>query len=228
MERSNLYKQLKDLVYGYTGSNGEILRKPRGVIADQVKDEDINVFLQEFVGVILNSDYFCMETKLYLKNYYITYNGIVSELKDAGVAANINTVKSKLWHDRAKLVKHFGERVLLDLVVYGKVENLSYYRESLNRVKEKYAMSKFLQLNIALKLPSLDNSSSVVSVNKEDFNEFIGIVAPYCKSHMEYISNNIDKNVVGYCRYLLDNDIISDEDKENKEILMQILGLRCS
>lgn len=221
MGNSALFKQLKELVHDFY-SDGEILDKPIGRIGKKELPDNIVRFLGDFVDLLLNSRMVCEETKIYISDVYITHEGIITEMESRGLGRpNKNTVQTKLWNDKGKIIKAFGEGMILELVEYRDISKLNQYRDSLNMVRAKYSKARLLS-NIALKLPDTSNVK-VTDVDKESFEEFISIVAPYCKKHMAFISEQIPTNIVSYCKYILSSKDITEEDIENRNMLLEIL-----
>lgn len=216
------FKQLKGLVADFT-ENGEILKEPRGNTAKKGLNKDSKEFLTQFVDLLLTSRMLCDETKEYIKNPFITYAG-VSDILSArdGREYNANTVQTKMWNDKNKVIKFFGERMLIQLIEYRDTSGLTEYKKSLEQAWNKYSKAKVLD-SIALKLPTIEGEVDTEN-GRELFQEFIGVIAPYTKKHMQFISSNVSIDAVAYCRQILSRTCASDEDRKNKELLEELLS----
>ena len=147
--------------------------------------------------------------------------GVQLKLEERGIDVNINTVKSKVWNDKKKIITDFGEDLFGDIIRYRDVDMASYM-DKLNRLQVKYNNVSILK-NIDLNL-RLDDTSINKSITEEEFQEFLGIIAPYSKRHKRFISDNIPRSMVGYAMYLLSNNMLFGDDLERKNTLLELLG----
>ena len=99
---------------------------------------------------------------------------------------------------------------------------MASYMDKLNRLQVKYNNVSILK-NIDLNL-RLDDTSINKSITEEEFQEFLGIIAPYSKRHKRFISDNIPRSMVGYAMYLLSNNMLFGDDLERKNTLLELLG----
>lgn len=213
-------KQLKLLIWDFV-VDGEILEKPLGRAVKNDLDSERVEFLRLFIDLLLNSNYMSEETKIYLSDRYITMEGVQLKLEERGIDVNINTVKSKVWNDKKKIITDFGEDLFGDIIRYRDVDMASYM-DKLNRLQVKYNNVSILK-NIDLNL-RLDDTSINKSITEEEFQEFLGIIAPYSKRHRRFISDNIPRSMVGYAMYLLSNNMLFGDDLERKNTLLELLG----
>lgn len=212
---------LKELVACYT-DNGVILDEPTGRLGSLKLNPDVKSFLKQVVVLLMTSRMLCDESKMYLSNRYITYSGVAKELKETkNIDANPHTVQTKIWYDKGKIIRFFGERMLIDLIDYGNTDKLSEYQKMLEEAQNKYANSGLLS-SIDLNMPDTTGAEPN-SCDDEQFNDFIRIIAPYSKRHKEFISNNLPVSAVAYCKYLLDSPVLSEKELEHKEMLMELL-----
>lgn len=222
MGSSALLKQLKGLVHDFYVED-KVLMEPVGRLSKKELPEDTIKFLSQFVDLLMNTRITCTETKLYISDLYITHRGIANEMELKGLGRpNTNTIQTKIWNDKAKIIKLFGEGMLLELIEYRNTSNLSHYNSQLSKAKEKYSNSRLLS-NIALKLPDTTNIKTT-SVDSSEFDEFISIIRPYCKRHMSFISEQLPVEVVSYCKYILESKDVSDIDRDNRDKLLEIIA----
>lgn len=215
-------QQLKELVdCYYDGSN--ILKEPVGRIGKKELPEEINSVLRQLVDLLLNTKMLCEESKLYITDVHITYDGIAKKLSEKyDRDCNSNTVQTKVWSDKGKIIRFFGENMLVELIEYRDTKNMDRYNESLKLANKKYSNARILS-NIALKLPETEEIE-ITEIKSDDFEDFIETVSPYSKRHMEFISSLISKEAVAYCRYILTATDITDTDIENKNRLLNLLA----
>ena len=82
----------------------------------------------------------------------------------------------------------------------------------------------FLNRALALKLPKTKEYTGDYKVTDKEFYDFMDDIVPYLKSSMKFVSLNIiSKDVLAYCRYILDNTELSKEDLQRKNFLVQHL-----
>jgi len=219
MGEASLSKQLKGLVEDFTDDNGNILDKPKYKNIKTWIQGDRIEFLRQLVDLLLNSKWLKEETKIYIKDRYITKEGVYEKLKYAGKDVNLNTIRSNIHNDMKRIASAFGERFLVNVTEYMNFD-ITSYKQILADLRAKKSNVKILN-NIALKLPPGD---STTSISQEEFDEFMSIIKPYTKRQMEFISNEISNSVVGYIKYILTSTLLNDVDKQRKEQLMMLLG----
>ena len=217
---SGLLKAYKEAVHCLY-ENGKVLDTPRGRYMNKNLDSDTIDVLRELVRLVIDNKMVTLETRLYISDIYITYKGVADKIQSlTGELPNVNTVQSKIWSDKNKLVRYFGENVFLDLIEYNDKEKLPEYREKIMYAYQKYGNDKVLN-NLGINIPKC---AMVSEVNQDDFNDFISAIGPYTKAHMKFVEDNLDRDVAGYCRYILSSSNLTDKDKENKQIIMDMIG----
>lgn len=224
MAEQTFLRQMKELVFSYY-RDGEIKDRPTGTLGEKIKDSEINEFLRGYVGLLVSTRFLSDEGRIYIMDPYITYRGVTQKLTNTGVKeANSNTVQSKVFWDKNKMLRYFGDSFYKDLVLYGKKDNLPYLNAQLNKALEVYSYGKVLQKGIAVKLPDTDDIQCSPEISDERFDEFIGIILPYTNKQMQAVSSLIDKEVVKYCKDLLGaSGELSDKEIERKQLLMDML-----
>lgn len=215
--------KLKEIVNDYV-INDEILDIPVGRTAKRKLPDEINDFLKRFIGLLIYTDFISEASKLYIKNYYITLKGITAELNESSnTKVNETAIHARIWRDKKKIVSKFGEDMLTELIDYKDTSNLDTYNLILNEIQLTYGSSSLLDNSVVLNLPKTERYTGDEIVTDTEFKEFIQIILPYTKSQMEYISNNISKNTLAYCKYLLDSNILSERDEERKRRLLSLI-----
>lgn len=214
----SLSKGLKEVVCDLIDKEGNILERPlyKWIKLD-ISDERIE-FLRQLVDLLLNTKWLNEETKMYLKDKFITKEGVYENLKYSGRSVNLNTIRSNIHNDIKKVASAFGERFLVEVVGYPN-SDITSYKKILAEIRMKKSNTKLLD-NIALQLPKGDDTTSVT---QEEFDEFISIIKPYTRNQMRFISSELSNSVVGYIKYILSSSLLTDVDKQRREILMMLL-----
>lgn len=213
-------KQLKQLINDFV-VDGEILEQPLGrTIKKELSKERVE-FIRLFIDLLLNTNYISDETKIYLSDRYITLEGVKLKLEERGMESNINTIKSKVWYDKNKIIADFGGDLLLNVIGYSDTDITSYMIK-LGDLLIKYNNVNLLK-NISLDL-RIEDTELNTQLDERDFQEFLTIIAPYSKKHRTFLSENIPKNMVGYAMYLLSNNLLKGDDLERKKMLLEILN----
>lgn len=223
MAEQTFLKQMKELVYSYY-RDGEIRDTPTGMLEGKIEDRDINEFLKRYVSLLVSTRFLSDEGRIYVMDPYITYRGVTQKLTNTGLKeANSNTVQSKVFWDKNKILRYFGDSFYRDLVIYGKKDTLPYLNAQLNKAMEVYSYGRALQKGIAVKLPDTEDIQSV-EISDDRFDEFIGMVLPYTNRQMQAVSNMIDVEVVKYCKDLLSaSGDLNEKETERRQLLMDML-----
>lgn len=224
MGSQGIMRQIKVLVADVYDERTGFLEAPRSRLVRKELSEEVMKFIYSFVDLLMNTNMLSRETKAYITDEYITYNGVRTKLKEeTGKDFNVNTVQTKIWYDRRKIVQYFGEDVLTKLVEMDDTSDLPRYNKILDDVYNKYGQSK-LWNNLIIKLPETTEEDENVIVPEEDLMEFLAIAGPYNKKHVKFIEDSIDKDVAGYCKRLLKTNRLTETEKKHKEMLLQLLA----
>lgn len=212
-------KQLKELIAVLTNENGTILEKPKRARGyEKLSDERRLGFIRAFLDLLLNTDFISEETKCYIKNKYLPIDGVAEALH---IERKLHTTATRIWRDIKKIDKAFGEKLLVDILQYDRID-IDAYEQKLNVVLFSNTNVKALDDRIALRLP---HGGDGTVVTQEQFEDFVYCIKPYLKTHMEYLEEIIDKDAVAYARKLLSSTILTDMDIERKELLEELLGI---
>ena len=217
-------KQLKELVSCYY-IDGEVLASPSGILANKIVDSDINDFLIDYVNLLINTNFLTEEGKIYISDRYITYRGVAQKLSNIELRdVNVNTVQSKVFWDKNKILRYFGDSFYADLVDKGDKGNLDYLRASLKKAYKKYGYDNILQTGLTIKLPDTDDSTEIGDISEDRFNEFISIILPYTNKQVKEVSKHIDKEMIRYCRDLLNSgSSLGEEELGRRQLLLDML-----
>ncbi len=214
----SITRQLKDLISDFV-VDGDIMEKQLGKTVKKNLSRYRIQFIVQFIDLLLNTDFISEETKVYISDRYLTLDGA---RKKIGGNTNLNTLKAKVWYDKNKIVREFGDRFLVDIIDYNNIDIASYV-DKLGKLRRKYYSDIMLKgLALEIKLDDLP-AEEVEELNDEEFEELINVIAPYSRKHMDYLANNLTRKSIMYMMYILNNYSISNKDLERRKLLMDIL-----
>lgn len=224
MKENKIMLQLKEVVRCYVSGN-KILNNPVGKIGESKMPCEINDFIRKFIDLLLNTNFLTIESKLYIRKYSLNYSGVKEVVNSINKSpVTISTIKSKILKDQKKIERYFGKNMLTELIGYKYIYNLNEYKKALFKIQVAYSNSMFLNRALALKLPKTKEYTGDYKVTDKEFYDFMDDIVPYLKSSMKFVSLNIiSKDVLAYCRYILDNTELSKEDLQRKNFLVQHL-----
>ncbi|MBU3101909.1 MULTISPECIES: hypothetical protein [Clostridium] len=218
--KGNILAQLKEIIYAFVDSEGRILDKPKPYTINTIKlNKRRNDFIRQFIDLLLNTKFITNESKIYLLNKNYTMRNVHEEIQKLGSRIAYRTVTAKLYYDSTKIASVFTSKMLTEILFYDKA-NMDMYEEALADVLNKYSNKKILHENIGLKLPKTKLNNSL---SDDEFNDFLQIIKPYLKSQINFIYDNINKRSIGYAEYLLSSTLLSDIQKEQKNLLLECL-----
>ena len=56
--------------------------------------------------------------------------GVVEELAQEGKKASVDSVSSRVWYDKNKIISWFGEKVIVDMTEYSNINIDEYEKEA--------------------------------------------------------------------------------------------------
>ena len=147
-------------------------------------------------------------------------NELHVDLESGEEPKNVNTTISKIQYDKNKLTKIFGESMFVDVLTNGR--DISNYERILLEQYVKYNGKRSeLRKNLALDIPE---DCVYAELDDDKFEELLTIIAPYTKSQMKFIAENLDREACGYFNYLMSMPGLKGIDKERAERLEMLLG----
>lgn len=229
MSNNKLMSEIKNMMPDLVDSNRNFRTILVGKTGARNLDNSRIEILRAFVDLLKNSRMISNETREYLFDRYITIKGVTEKLNaESGAGGKVylnNTVTSKIAYDRAKLSRIFGEDFLVEVV--GKSNNkkkLDDYRQILGLMYIEYGSQDKIDIREEVLLP-LDKKSLNTKLSDSEFEQFIGIIAPYFKSQVKAVADSIDKKSIGYFNFISTSPVLSDKDKERLQRLRVLMGL---
>lgn len=230
MANSKLLTQLKDLAYDMMDNNGNFRTVPIGTVGKRNLPDDRLQLLRSIISLLKDTDIITNETRLYLFNETATIKWVNKKFNELAAEAGkepipYNTTASKISYDRTKLEKCFGESILSDIIL--RTNNSDAIKVHIGNVAKAFARyskqnDDEIRSNVMLKL---DSSILCSELSDEKFGQFISVISPYTKQHMEKIAKNIDEDALGYFNYIITTPVLTDEDKSRLQTIKILLGL---
>lgn len=223
MANNGTFMRWKSIIYEMRDNNGNFRTMPIGSMAKQKLSSDRIRLIQLTIKLMLDTEYLKPCTRMYLSEEGISAAKVYKRmLDDPNIDTDGLTEKAlivRIYRDQEKIDKMLGTD-FVDKVCYG-VGNISIFFE---RVAKAYAeiSDNNLRDKLALDIPQ-NNISSVC--DRDEFMEFVGVIMPYLKSHMDSITNGLNTNAVGYFNYLLNSptECLDDDAQADKKYLVSIL-----
>lgn len=223
MRSVSILKHLKVVIADMVDENGNIRAIPisgtgkRGLTNNRIK------FIADLIRLVRDTNIINEETRIYIFNKSISIRGVNELLNkniiDEDKKYKVNTTISKIQYNKTKLTKIFGESMFRDIL--SNSIDISIYERVLSEQYAKYSNTDEMRENIVLNIP---NNCITTEVSDEEFEEFIKIIAPYTKNHIEYIENNISNRLYGYFNYLISMPKLEGVDGSRRDILKKLLG----
>lgn len=130
-------------------------------------------------------DYILEESKCYIKQKYISIQGVAECLRRK---EKIHTVQTRIWRDKQKINKALGERMLVEILSYDEID-IETYQQRLFSVVGNNTNVKILE-NIQLYFNKGGNGATVTD---EQLDDFIEIVMPYNRTQIKFIEDNFKR-----------------------------------
>ena len=217
MARDTILLTLRKVCGSFVDEHGNLRVRPIGFIESMKVDDERQELLRDIVILLKDTDLINRETKMYLFNN-VTKREINEVLiEEKGEHISFNTTQAKIQYSKTKLEKTFGD--CIDRLIY-KTRNIDGIHQLIFEVSAKYSDTE-LRDKLVL---NLDDNVYNTELEDSDFNDFMLTIAPYVKTQVEYISNNIESKKVGYFNYLISNKRLSDVDKERLERIKELLS----
>lgn len=217
MARNNILLTLRRICNSFVDEHGNMRVRPIGFVENMKIDIERQELLKDIVILLKDTEIINRETKMYIFNDVTKkeINEVLSE--GSGEQIPFNTTQAKIQYSKTKLEKIFGNGI--DRLIY-KTHSIEDIPQLIFELSSQYSD---VELRDKLVL-NLDTNVYNTELGDKDFEDFIMTIAPYVKTHVEYISKNIESEKVGYFNYLISSKRLSDIDKERLERLKEILN----
>lgn len=213
----SILKDLKEIIGDLVDNNGNFRTLPIGSVGRRRLSNNRIKLMQDIVRLLRDTNIISEETKMYVFNRHITIKGVNQAFMDkTGEFIKFKSTSSKIQYDKSKLEKMFTNRVFVDILTN---RDITVYERAVAEQFSKYSKNNLRDGLI------LDISKDGINreLTDEEFQEFITIVAPYVKSHVEFISKNIDKRLSGYFNYITSMPKLNEVDKERLDMLKTLI-----
>lgn len=202
--------------------DGSLREKPIGFLARRALGRHQDDFLRRYIDLIMNSKIVGNTTKIYFRS---VLPSVASVIKNHNLGLpeheqiNIKTAQSQINYDRKKLLKYFTEDMLTKVIGY-KDCDVTQYNKMLNLAIFDYNKGNKLLDNILLTLPKVIVEDSI---SDDEWKDFIEIIAPFVKTHREYVESNLPEKSVGYLYYLMSTPTLYGKRKEHYKEIKEML-----
>lgn len=220
----NLLNEIRDVIVDMVDDSGNIRTLPIGKTGSLNLSSERITLLENLIRLVRYTAIVCNETKYYLFNHNVTMRGVSDELnktlKEGEKEFNEHTTLAKIQYDKNKLIKIFGEDIIVDTlsnVADIDMHNIAVVRQYLN-----YEYANNLRGNLIIDIPK-DNVQ--LDISESAFNEFIESIEIYTKRQIELISTKLEAKACGYFNYLVITPSITEEDIERLNLLNKLLDI---
>lgn len=209
MSMGNFNKYLRAVVRAFY-HNGSIIN------SDHVAGYQISTQVQELLKLLIQlvmfTDYFKTETKQVLLGESYRNSG------DASMV-NINTVKSRVVYDFAKLSRVLGAD-FFNIVMNNQNIDFSNYIDKINQLLDLNKNKSVLDM-LQIKLPEC-NGKKMNDISQEDWMLLLYVFVKYSKEEMHRIEKQLTGDMVAYVRYLENNtSCLNDIQRKHYMILQE-------
>jgi len=212
-----VYPALRELYEGFVGSDGSIGRYPSKKFKRVLSERQLNL-LVDILKVVMETDFINEESKKYIRNRFITIEGINEEMRDeSGEDISLNTTVSKVMYGKKKIETFIGDRFFVDIIAN---ENIGIYEERVSSLKVKIHGKSEYRKNLGIKIPVYDICKEI---SEEDFNNFVATIAPYSKRQMKFVEDSLDEDACGYFNFLVSENNLVGVDRDRALILESLL-----
>lgn len=222
MAKNSVLENLKGIIYDMVDSNGNIRVLPTGPTGKLNLSNNRIKLLADMIKMLRDTQLLTEATKLYIFNRYMKIrdvnDSIHSDKSREEIDKQFNNTLSKIQYDKKKLESMFGDKVFVNIL--SNSDDISNYEKKLAEIYVKYSGESPLRKNLMLNIPK-DCIASEIS--DSEFEDFIRTIAPYTKSQMNYIENNLGDKVCGYFNYILSLPSLGDVDQERLDMLKTLL-----
>lgn len=223
MGKVSILAYLKDIVDDMVDSNGNIRTMPIGNLGRRNLSTNRIKFIADFLRFLNNTDIINRETRIYIENKHMSIRGVNEYLnkniKDGEKLYNENTTVSRIQYDKNKLTKIFGQSMFFDVLSPNR--DISVYERTLVEQYIKYSNAEEYRKNLLLNIPE---NYVCTELSDEEFKDFMIIIAPYIRSQMRFIEENISEKACGYFNYLLGMPELEGIDKDRANMIKEMLA----
>lgn len=219
--KDSFTSQLKDVIADfYDTSNKKVYAEPKGrYIKKELNKNQIRA-LKDITRVVMCTDIVSDTYKQYLLMRYGTYKDLADEIEvKCGASFNTSTLQSRVWTNRNKLVQLYGDKCISNIIMYNKF--IDKYNAISREILFKYVGDENILNSLCIKIDS--NVASCNSITDEQFDDFVDMILPYTKRTVKYLLESLDKDVIGYIKYLMCTSDLSDTDFSRYDRLRKLI-----
>lgn len=219
--KDSFTSQLKDIIADfYDADNKKVYDEPKcRYIKKELNKNQIRA-LKDITRVVMCTDIVSDTYKQYLLMRYGTYQDLADEMElKYGANYNTSTLQSRVWTNRNKLVQLYGDKCLSNIILYNKF--IDKYNAISREILFKYVGNNNMLNGLCIKIDS--DVASCDNITDEQFDDFVDMILPYTKRTAKYLLESLDKEVIGYIKYLMCASDLSDTDFSRYDRLREII-----
>lgn len=208
----------------YMDKDDNLYDNPKYRVVKQNIDEERESFLKEYIEFIMGSNIVADTTKIWIRS---PYESVASAIEDYNRALprdkkkiDIKTAQSNRNNNTNKLLEFFPDDMLYN-VIHNKDCDLEHYNQLLDLAVAKKGKKNNMLDNLMLKIPTKVEIQH--NLPEDEFSDFLDILAPYFRKHIDYLQQNIPEKGVGYLYYLISSRKLEGEHKERYDLLKKML-----
>lgn len=221
--KSRMIKQLRNVMSECVDIEGNLLSTPRFLRVPRIEDNDRLCLVMDLARLLLCSDYISNITKFYLKNPWISYEGIRLEFKRVyGEELTIEKVNGRIYLDTERIYKDFGANLVIAITDLTELD-IKEYQSKVNELLGKH-LNRGLLNKVRLNLGAgYLESNQLGGISDEEFEEFLETILPYTDFVMKAVEGSISPNVLYHVSRIARGDLRSNKDKERYERIKTIV-----
>ncbi|RMC97798.1 hypothetical protein D9O40_14310 [Clostridium autoethanogenum] len=225
MKRRKLIMKMTKIVYrSFMNKDNNLFDKPFRRLAELELEKERQDFLKDYIDFIMHSDIVAETTKIYIRSPFDSVASSIADynrtLPEGIKSINIKTAESNCNNNTNKLLEYFPDDMLYS-VIYSKNCDLEHYNKLLDLAIAKRCKKNKIFNNLILKLPT--DVELQDSLDEDEFSDFVKIIAPYLRTHIKYLEENISCKAVGYLFYLISTRQLYGIDKDRYNLLKEML-----
>ena len=224
---SKLIKQTKAVYAAFTDADGNMTKRPHGVLQRKNLPDDHVEFLRRYLEFMMNSKLLNEATKIYIRSPYMTAKGAFNAYNEENPdkARPIATLVSGMDYCRKKVITTvFPDDMLGYVMELPQKADMKHYWDLLHDAMEKYKQDSVLADAVTVKLPRRIN---IIAPTDDEICDFLVAIAPYRKGTVKQCEKDISAkyaDVVGYINYIASCTAPTVDERWKFEIVRDFLN----
>ena len=224
---SKLIKQTKAVYAAFTDADGNMTKRPHGVLQRKNLPDDHLEFLRRYLEFMMNSKLLNEATKIYIRSPYMTAKGAFNAYNEENPdkARPVATLVSGMDYCRKRVITTvFPDDMLYYVMELPQKADMKHYWDLLHDAMEKYKQDSVLTDAVTVKLPRRINS---IAPTDDEICDFLVAIAPYRKVTIKQCEKDVSAkyaDVVGYINYIASCAAPTVDERWKFEIVRDFLN----